>query len=59
MMETLYRKIDFKLDYLEGGKNVLADYFSRLPHMDNKILVGRKELNMIQKKGTLVDFFKL
>ena len=52
-MEQFY----YKLDYLEGEKNVLADCFSQLPRMDNKITVGKKELNMNEKqKGTLVDF---
>ena len=52
-MEQFY----YKLDYLEGEKNVLADCFSRLPRMDNKITVGEKELDMNEKqKGTLVDF---
>ena len=47
----------YSLDYLKGDKNVLADCFNRLPSMDNKIMVGKKELDMIQKqKGTLVDF---
>ena len=37
--------------------HVLADCFSRLPRMDNKITVGKKELEMNEKqKGTLVDF---
>jgi transposase InsO family protein len=52
-MEQFY----YTLEYLEGEKNVLADCFSRLPRMDNKITVGEKELEMIRKnKGTLVDF---
>ena len=56
-METLYETIYYTLDYLEGDKNVVADCFSRLSRMDNKISVGKKELDMIQKqKGTLVDF---
>ena len=46
--------------YLEGEKNVLADCFSRLPQMKNKITVGEKELGVIQKqKGTIVEDFKL
>ena len=52
-MEQFY----YKLDYLEGDKNILADCFSRLPRMDNKITVGKKEIDMNEKqKGTLVDF---
>ena len=51
-MEQFY----YTLDYLEGDKNVLADCFSRLPRME-KILVGKKELEMIEKeKGTVVNF---
>ena len=51
-MEQFY----YTLDYLEGDKNVLADCFSRLPRME-KILVGKKELEMIEKeKGTKVNF---
>ena len=49
-METLYGTICYTLDYLEGDKNVLADCSSRLPHMDNKILARKKELDTIQKK---------
>ena len=30
-------------------KNVLADCFSRPLRIDTKIMVGKKELNMIQK----------
>ena len=52
-MEQFY----YTLDYLEGDKNVLADCFSRLPRMDKKISVGKKELDMIERqKGTAVDF---
>ena len=52
-MEQFY----YTLEYLEGEKIVLADCFSRLPRMNNKITVGEKELEMIRKdKGTLVDF---
>ena len=52
-MEQFY----YTLDYLEGEKNVLADCFSLLPRMNNKILVGKEELEMIEKqKGTVVDF---
>ena len=51
-MEQFY----YTLDYLEGDKNILADCFSRLPRM-GKILVGKKELEMIEKqKGTVIDF---
>ena len=51
-MEQFY----YTLDYLEGEKNVLADCFSRLPRME-KISVGKKELEMIEKqKGTVVNF---
>mmetsp|Transcript_3054 Transcript_3054/g.3378 ORF Transcript_3054/g.3378 Transcript_3054/m.3378 type:complete len:147 (+) Transcript_3054:2445-2885(+) len=47
----------FTLDYLEGDKNVLGDCFIRLPRMDNKILVGKKELDTIKRqKETVVDF---
>ena len=52
-MEQFY----YTLDYLEGDKNILAACFSRLPQMDTKILVGKKELDMnLKQKGTLVDF---
>ena len=37
-MEQFY----YILDYLKGDKNMLANYFSRLPCMDDKILVGKK-----------------
>ena len=50
---------DFELKYLEGEKNIRADFFSRLPRMD-KILMGDKELKMIQQqKGTMINFNKL
>ena len=42
-MEQFY----YTLEYLEGEKNILADCFSRLPRMNNKITVGEKELEMI------------
>ena len=52
-MEQFY----YTLKYLEGDINILADCFSRLPRMNNKITVGEKELEMIKKqKGTIVDF---
>ena len=49
---------ELKLKYLEGEKNVLAD-FSRLPRMD-KISMGDKEIKMIpQNKGTMANFKQL
>ena len=52
-MEQFY----YTLDFLKEDKNVLPNCFSKSPRMDNKILVGKKELDMIQKqKVILVDF---
>ena len=49
---------DFELKFLEGEKKVLVDCFSRLPRMD-KILMGGKELTMIQKQKQMLNFKQL
>ena len=48
-MEQFY----YALEYLEGDKNILADYFSRLSRMNNKITVGEKELEKIKKQNKM------
>ena len=45
-------QFDFQIKYNEGRKNVLADFFSRLPSME-KPLVGDRE---VQGKGHLINF---